>query len=164
MKKEKNTNYYFAYGSNLNLIQMKKHCPNAQVIGATILNNHRLIFNGTVPGHSFLNIEECECAFVPIGIYRITKEDEKRLDRYEGYPTLYLKKQITVPFDTQQITGLIYIMRQKGNEVIPSNFYYMTCHNGYIDFQFDPSILETALTSAYENQEKTLKYINKKDC
>ena len=29
--------YYFAYGPNLNLVQMRQRCPNARVVGYTYL-------------------------------------------------------------------------------------------------------------------------------
>ena len=36
--------YYFAYGSNLHHMQMKKRCPNCQFIKKIILHNYNLAF------------------------------------------------------------------------------------------------------------------------
>lgn len=36
--------YYLAYGSNLNVEQMKRRCPNAIKIGATYINDYKLEF------------------------------------------------------------------------------------------------------------------------
>lgn len=38
--------YYLAYGSNLNISDMKIRCPKARPVGNAILNDHRLLFCG----------------------------------------------------------------------------------------------------------------------
>ena len=38
--------FYAAYGSNLNLKQMKSRCPNSKPFGKIILNDWRLVFKG----------------------------------------------------------------------------------------------------------------------
>ena len=35
--------YYLAYGSNLNVEQMKKRCPDAVVVGTAVLDGYRLM-------------------------------------------------------------------------------------------------------------------------
>ena len=39
---------YIAYGSNLNLAQMKYRCPTAKFIGTGILENYELQFKGSL--------------------------------------------------------------------------------------------------------------------
>ena len=39
-----NDRLYIAYGSNLNLEQMKRRCPTAEVVGTAELRNWRLWF------------------------------------------------------------------------------------------------------------------------
>ena len=82
--------YYLAYGSNLNKNQMAYRCPNAKTIGSMMLKGYELVFK------SCLTIEPNKDGEVPLGIWQITKEDEKRLDRYEGYPILYRKEYIDI--------------------------------------------------------------------
>ena len=41
--------YYFAYGSNMNLEQMKYRCPAAEVVENVRLENYRLAFRGRAP-------------------------------------------------------------------------------------------------------------------
>ena len=36
--------HYFAYGSNLHHLQMKKRCPNCQFVKKMILHNYNLTF------------------------------------------------------------------------------------------------------------------------
>ena len=40
--------YYFAYGSNMNLEQMKYRCPAAEVVENVRLEDYRLAFRGRV--------------------------------------------------------------------------------------------------------------------
>ena len=157
---------YFAYGSNLNLRQMKLRCPNSKVIGKGIIENYRLAFKGSKRNFSFLTIEQCEGSVVPIGIFQISSEDERRLDIYEGYPRLYSKETINaimIQNDEEKIKidGIIYIMNPYYNYNKPSPSYYFTCEEGYKDFDFDNKYLE----SAYSQCEIQIlkKYLPKKD-
>ena len=47
---------YFAYGSNLNLEDMKVRCPTARLLGAGRAERHELMFRGHTPGASFLTV------------------------------------------------------------------------------------------------------------
>ena len=78
--------YYLAYGSNLNVRQMKLRCPKATILGTAKLNGWELLFKGSKTG-SYLTIEENENGSVPVVIWEVTPSDEKALDRYEGYPS-----------------------------------------------------------------------------
>ena len=46
-----------AYGSNLNMVDMKKRCPDGEVIGKGILSDYRLLFKGEEK-NAFLTIEK----------------------------------------------------------------------------------------------------------
>lgn len=77
--------YYAAYGSNLNLEQMKWRCPDAKVIGTAVIEGYELLFKGSKTG-SYLTIEPDVKNQVPVGIFEVSKADENSLDRYEGFP------------------------------------------------------------------------------
>lgn len=79
--------YYIAYGSNLNVRQMKQRCPSARIIGTANLDGWQLLFKGSQTG-SYLTIEKKKGSTVPVAVWEITAEDEKALDRYEGYRRL----------------------------------------------------------------------------
>ena len=81
--------YYIAYGSNLNISQMRMRCPGARIIGTSVIEDYQLLFKGSKTG-SYLTIEPMEGAEVPVVIWEVTETDEKALDRYEGYPNLSL--------------------------------------------------------------------------
>ena len=137
--------YYLAYGSNLNLEQMKYRCQTAIKIGSIILPNYRLIYKGQFDGYSYLTIEYCENEFVPLGVFEITYFDELSLDLYEGYPNSYLKKYIPIKIGDSVVYGLIYVMNKKFDYHLPSEEYIAICKQGYEDFGFDKSILDKTL-------------------
>lgn len=141
--------YYLAYGSNLNIGQMAYRCPNAKPVGFAVINDYELLFKGSKTG-SYLTIEKCKGSSVPVGVWEVDAIDEKALDRYEGYPSFYYKKDVDVQleaFDTgekKKINAFVYIMDEKRHIGIPTKNYLATCLTGYDDFGFEPEILITA--------------------
>lgn len=137
--------YYLAYGSNLNRAQMAHRCPDAVSVGTTVLEGQKLVFR-----RGFLTIEPEEGSTVPVGVWRISKDDEKALDRYEGYPKFYRKEIIPVEFNGAAIHTdvqcLIYIMQDGYPIQAPSDVYLITCRIGYMDFGLDLD----PLMAAYE--------------
>lgn len=137
--------FYLAYGSNLNIQDMKKRCPSAKIIGTSILNNYHLVYKGSNINAAYLTIEPQKKSIVPIGIYKLNKSDIKNLDYYEGYPLLYSKKYILIKTNRTLKQALIYVMNEEFDYHIPNPSYIETCKKGYDDFGFDLDILEQAL-------------------
>ena len=135
--------YYLAYGSNLNLEQMKYRCPNAKKVGTFLLKDWALEFR------YYLTIRKEKCSVVPLGIFEIDENDERSLDRYEGYPTHYRKEYLEVELNGKSIKALVYIMNEEVREVmVPDMFYVNTCLEGYKDFGFDSGYLFKAYKEA----------------
>ena len=65
--------YYIAYGSNLNVRQMRMRCPHATILGTANLKDWELLFKGSRTG-SYLTIEECENGTVPVVIWTVMKD------------------------------------------------------------------------------------------
>lgn len=76
---------YIAYGSNMNLQQMAYRCPTAKVKGVGSIIGWNLVFRGN-SGGAVATIETYKKGNVPVVIWDIKPNDEKALDRYEGYP------------------------------------------------------------------------------
>lgn len=132
---------YFAYGSNLNLKEMKKRCPSGRIIGKGILKDYRLVYRGK-ENSSWLNVERKEGENVPIGIWEIDNCDLSALDDYEGFPELYRKEETSVETENGSVTGMIYIMNDGYSVHHPSDSYRKICIEGYLDFGFDLEILK----------------------
>lgn len=152
--------YYIAYGSNLNVRQMTMRCPTARIIGTSEIHNYRLLFKGSKTG-SYLTIEPEKGCSVPVAVWSVTDQDEWALDRYEGFPSFYYKKELELP-----ITGIktgkvrrrkvfVYIMHENRPFGVPSNFYMRTCAEGYRYFGFDVQTLLEAFAYSREKTEES---------
>jgi hypothetical protein len=145
--------YYLAYGSNLNRTQMRHRCPDAYPVGKTVLPNYQLVFRRGV-----LTIEPEHGSSVPVVVWAISREDERRLDRYEGFPRLYYKHEFPLVFTGESrgkateiiVDGMAYIMTDGYPIQEPSILYMMTCMKGYDDFGLDM----TPLFEAKDRAEK----------
>lgn len=142
--------YYIAYGSNLNIPQMRMRCPGARIIGTSVIEDYQLLFKGSKTG-SYLTIEPMEGAEVPVVIWEVTETDEKALDRYEGYPNFYYKKEMTLDIKgvrtgkVRRRDAFVYIMHEERELGIPSWYYVNTCLDGYRAFGFDEKYLFDAI-------------------
>lgn len=136
--------YYLAYGSNLNVEQMKKRCPEAEIVGTAVIENSELVFKGSLTG-SYLTIEKRTGAKTPVGVWKVNAKDERALDFYEGYPRFYYKKEMTVKMNNgKKVAAFAYIMRENRPYGIPSESYVGTCLAGYRSFGFDEKYLAEA--------------------
>lgn len=154
MEKKK---YYLAYGSNLNIRQMRYRCPTAKPIGITAIPDYELLYKGSKTG-SYLTIEKKKGSLVPIVVWEVTAADEKRLDAYEGYPNFYYKKEMKLPVrlangKTKKLTAFIYIMHEERELGCPSLAYIRTCKEGYRNFGFDQKYLETAYLRSTKEED-----------
>ena len=146
---------YGAYGANLNMANMEVRCPQAKPILGFNLVGYRLVFNGVA------DIIKDKDTKVPIGLWKITKECEKSLDRYEGYPHLYkkIKLKVDVPgFKGQKV--MFYVMRRKGVALPPAS-YFNTIAQGYDDFALDKDYLNWAVHEADQMQKNKLDVFRK---
>ena len=137
--------YYIAYGSNLNVRQMKFRCPGAKVVGISVIKDYQLLYKGSKTG-SYLTIEKKKGGMVPVAVWEVTANDEKRLDAYEGYPNFYYKKEIEVTMSSgRKIKAFAYIMHEERPVGIPTRAYLNTCKSGYDYFKFNKAFLQEAI-------------------
>lgn len=137
-----NRKLYIAYGSNLSVQQMAYRCPEATIVGPAILKGWKLVFR------THADIQPCEGSYVPVLVWSITDADERRLDRYEGYPYTYIKKNISVTLsqNDETILAMAYVMIKGRKAALPpAKHYYDIIAEGYDRFGFDRTILENAL-------------------
>lgn len=146
--------YYIAYGSNLNIPQMRYRCPGARIIGTAVVPDYELLFKGSKTG-SYLTIEPRKGASVPVAVWETTEQDETNLDRYEGYPAFYYKKEMeleVVGIKSKKVrnrTVYVYIMHEERSFGVPSEYYVRTCVEGYRAFGFDIAFLKKAYEKSW---------------
>lgn len=141
---------YVAYGSNMSVEQMKFRCPNAVLVGTGILKGWSLVFQ------YHATIEESAGGTVPVVVWEITKADENKLDRYEGFPSYYLKRDVILTYTDQEGNrheaqkAMVYVMHPsyRGGKKKPSRDYFEVLSEGYERFGFDKNILQKAYDEA----------------
>lgn len=130
-KRKRKKMLYFAYGSNLDVLQMQSRCPESTPVGSAYFPNWKLVFRGVA------DIVPEEGAMLPVGIWEVTDKCLQSLDIYEGVKSgLYRRVNIN---------GMISY-RMNGDYIqLPADFYYEGIQRGYFDFDLD----ETYLWGAY---------------
>ena len=147
--------YCIAYGSNLNEERMKKRCPKAEPFGTSVIHGYRLLFKQRMTG-AYATIEQDANCCVPVLIYKMTADDEQKLDRFEGYPSYYYKQDMAVTMtdldgkNPQEITAIVYLMNDGHPIRTPMKGYYDTLEEGYTRVGFNTHLLELAFEEAME--------------
>ena len=129
---------YFAYGSNLNHFQMKRRCKDSVFLKKINLKDFRLTFRSK---YRAADIEPKKNSIVPGGLFEISKSDEKKLDIYEDYPTLY--KKFYFKYYGKKV--MTYTMVIKSPFKFPTERYLNVVKRGYKDCKLDKKILFKAL-------------------
>ncbi|AEH23208.1 AIG2 family protein [Thermodesulfobacterium geofontis OPF15] len=93
--------YYFAYGSNMSLEQMKERCGNLwKKIGIGYVEGYELVFDGysSTRGGPTANMVENPNERVWGVVFKFNSFDDliNCLDKYEGYPFSYTRKEFGV--------------------------------------------------------------------
>ncbi len=131
---------YFAYGSNLNHFQMKRRCKDSVFLKKYELKDFRLTFRSKFRA---ADIEKKKNSIVPGGLFEISKSDEKKLDVYEDYPTLYKK----IYFNYYNSKVMTYTMVVKSEFRYPTERYLNVVRRGYNDCKLDKKYLSKALAN-----------------
>ena len=129
---------YFAYGSNLNHFQMKRRCKDSFFLKKYELKGYRLNFRSK---YRAADIEKKKNFIVPGAIFEISKSDEKKLDVYEDFPTLYTKMY----FKYYNKRVMTYLMVKKTKFRYPTERYLNVIKQGYKDCKLDKKYLIKAL-------------------
>jgi gamma-glutamylcyclotransferase (GGCT)/AIG2-like uncharacterized protein YtfP len=129
---------YFAYGSNLNHLQMKRRCKDSVFLKKINLTNFKLTFRSK---YRAADIESKKNSIVPGALFEISKSDEKKLDVYEDYPVLYKKYYFT--YYSKKV--MTYTMTKKTLFEYPTERYLNVVKRGYKDCNLDNHILKKAL-------------------
>jgi gamma-glutamylcyclotransferase (GGCT)/AIG2-like uncharacterized protein YtfP len=145
------TTYYFAYGANTNMNGMDARCPAATPLGVVTLRDYRLVFRGVA------DIVEHKGATVRGALWQITKECEEALDRFEGFPHLYVKIHFMTKWEGKLIRVMAYVMKTRDWECPPHDSYEDCLRHGYKDFGLPVKQLDAAVQAATGSYAKNAK-------
>ena len=129
---------YFAYGSNLHHLQMKRRCKDSKFLKKINLKDFRLTFRSK---YRAADIESNKNSIVPGGLFEISNSDEKKLDIYEDYPILYKKYYFF--YDGKKV--MTYTMVKKTPFRFPTERYLNVVKKGYKDCNLEKKYLQKAL-------------------
>ncbi len=120
---------YFAFGSNLYRKQMKRRCKDSKYIRCHKLKGYKINFRHMYYGGGVADVERKKNSLVLGAIYKISKKDEKKLDVYEDFPNVYIKKY----FKLLGRKVMFYYMPKKSKFIPPSKRYLNLIIQGYKD-------------------------------
>ena len=127
---------YFAYGSNLHHLQMKRRCKDSIFLKKINLKDFRLTFR-----NMYADIEPKKNSIVQGALFKISKIDEKKLDVYEDYPIVYKKYYFT--YYGKKI--MTYTMVKKTPFTYPTERYLNIVKKGYKDCNLKIEYLKIGL-------------------
>lgn len=108
---------YFAYGSNMDPVQMRERAPGARAVGAARLGGWRLTFTRDSPawGGGVGHIEPADADEVWGVLWDATEADMMALDEYEGVAGgAYVRDTVTVTHDGEEIEAIVYLAVPRG--------------------------------------------------
>lgn len=116
---------YFAYGMNTHLSHMASRCPDAKMVSPAYLSDYGFAFNR----HATIFPNESTVTYGVL--WRITPECEASLDIYEGYPSYYKKRNVTMLVGEQLVIAMTYIMNDKEGQAPPDSAYFGALAEAY---------------------------------
>lgn len=121
--------YYYAYGSNLNLKQMTTRCPSAQVISIAKLNDYVVIFprkHRNWPA-GVASVEAKVASMVEGVIYSISDADLLALDEAENLSANeYFREEMVFNVDGKTQKAWVYIANEMPDAPYLPDQTYMT--------------------------------------
>ena len=139
---------YFAYGSNLDLAQMKIRCPSSELISKGSLSGYRLTFNrySSGWGGGVADVIQDQDSKVWGLVFKLSDSDLKRLDSYEGcyndQTSLYERWKAVINTPKGQISDVwVYTVVEKQKFVRPTLEYLQIIKDAAVRWNF-PKITE----------------------
>lgn len=142
---------YFGYGSNLDIGQMKRRCPDSVPMVPVVLPQKLLSFSNV------LTIEDHDEEQVVGGIYEVSVADERALDRYEGHPRTYSKRYTFMTLDGERREVFYYVLNKPYTWDTPTARYYAIVEKGYKEWGLDLTILEASYQRARDAEKAARK-------
>jgi gamma-glutamylcyclotransferase (GGCT)/AIG2-like uncharacterized protein YtfP len=134
---------YFAYGSNMDPVQMRTRCAGSRALGPGVLAEHRLCFShwSEVRGHAAASIEPAAGEQVWGVLYEMTPGDWTRLHVFEGHlgddhpENGYDLRPVEIAAETEVVAARAYVSRpdpRRPQDGLPSAHYVGLLINGAV--------------------------------
>jgi len=134
---------YFAFGSNLHTPQMSERCPGSRVLQPGVLKGYRLAFSGYSgrwEGGVATIVTDPSCEVQGL-LYDLNEEDQRNLDRFEGFPTVYDRLQVSVEERDGNLHSAMTYQKRNSDIATPSLRYFHQIWKAYRFFHLDEAFL-----------------------
>lgn len=153
--------HYFAYGSNLERTDFERWCEEKgfrsglldDVIGQAVLDDWALVFgrHGKSRGGGVLDLWPKRGYRVPGVVFEVDDETFAALDRKEGHPHTYARREVVVDLGGRDVVCQTYVGAVPGTKhLAPSPVYLDIVRLGYERHGLDPTPLEHAAAAHRE--------------
>jgi gamma-glutamylcyclotransferase (GGCT)/AIG2-like uncharacterized protein YtfP len=136
---------YFAYGMNTSLYEMSNRCPAAVSQGrARLLNaSFRFADHADIINHKNSDVDGV--------LWEITDACLRSLDKLEGYPYYYNRREFEVEHNGDIKTAIAYFMQPGKQDYPPSQYYVDMLVEGYGEHGVPLTQIENAIEMCYEH-------------
>jgi cation transport regulator ChaC len=130
-----NTVWYFAYGSNMSREQVRHRAGEPAEEKPARLENFELKFDKVARGGTGnANIAAAEGRVVHGVLYRLTEQQLKALDRFEGVPEHYRRSEVNVlDAEGRKIAAQVYLARKVRRGLKPDRGYLQRIIEGAVE-------------------------------
>ena len=136
---------YMAYGKGMNLKEMKRQCPDAELVGVGEIDGYELRFKG-IAQYATTTLCPKQGESVPVVVWKLREDDVKKLNKHEGGND---KKVFPVQLDNGYTVNAIgFYSNYDYSIAMPSKKYFQEVYQGYVDNGFDVQILSDALINS----------------
>jgi gamma-glutamylcyclotransferase (GGCT)/AIG2-like uncharacterized protein YtfP len=158
MKNKRYPLLYLAYGANTQVEHMASRCPTAVPVGTAVLHDYKLVFRGVA------DVVPQKKSEVHVAAWDIKREDEAALDRFEGYPRLYIKRYAIIEVDGVSRVAMFYVMAgDRLDQHEPPLTYEQTLRAGYEHFTLPAQQINDAIRRAMLSRNRKRTYKGKWD-
>lgn len=153
------TQYYFAYGSNLDADDLRGYCERhgyppdllARRVGVGVLPDHELAFGRYSRARmgGVLDLWPCDGQQVHGVLFEVDERAIAMLDAKEGHPHSYARATVKVRVEGREVDAMTYLSRPETPRLIrPREAYVAIVRRGYQAHGLPLEALDRALVRA----------------
>lgn len=139
--------YFFAYGSLMKQNEMKRECPGSRFLYSAKLKDYKFVYDGYSSKWCgpVANIVELPENVVMGALYQVPEREIEALDRREGCPCVYQKKEVEVESEQGAAYEAIVYYRKGEKEGEPQDKYKQLVIEGARDCGLDEDYIQRVL-------------------
>jgi len=136
--------WHFAYASNMSRAQMQQRVASWQEEKTARLDNYELNFDKVARGGTGTgNLVIAEGKVVWGVLYRLTEQQMRKIDHFEGVPNHYRRSEVTVQdADGNRITAQVYLAGKVRRGLKPDRLYLKRILEGAEEHNLPPDYIE----------------------